>query len=76
MGGTDGRGKIKMASASIPSVKELATTLVHTEKLKPMIKGPSQENWYLVERSLQEKTRLKKLMIMIIIIIIMNKLQE
>ena len=40
MGGIDGRGKIKMASASTPSVKEIATTLVHTEKLKPMIKGP------------------------------------
>ena len=29
-----------MASASTPSVKEPATILVHTEKLKPMIKGP------------------------------------
>ena len=36
MGGIDGRGKIKMASASSPSVNEP----VHTEKLKPMIKGP------------------------------------
>ena len=29
-----------MASASTPSVDEPATILVHTEKLKPMIKGP------------------------------------
>ena len=29
-----------MASASTPSVNEPATILVHTEKLKPMIKDP------------------------------------
>ena len=40
MGGIDGRGKIKMASASTQSVNESATIIVHTEKLKPMIQGP------------------------------------
>ena len=34
MGGIDGRGKIKMASASTQSVNESATIIVHTEKLK------------------------------------------
>ena len=29
-----------MASTSTPSVNEPATIIVHTEKLKPMIKGP------------------------------------
>ena len=82
--GIDGRGKIKMGSASTPSINEPATAfiLVHTEKLKPMIKG--QISVKLVSSgishilgSLQyysDKTRLKKLMIMIIII--MNKSQE
>ena len=40
MGGFDGQGKIKMASASTSSVNASnGLILVHTEKLKPMIKG-------------------------------------
>ena len=56
-------------------------TLVHTEKLKPMIKGPisgrmlSSGISHVVFASVySEKTRLKKCWIMIIII--MNKSQE
>ena len=42
MGGIVGRGKIKMASASTPSVmSQQGLILVHTEKLKP--KGPISE---------------------------------
>ena len=72
-----------MASASTPSVNE-PTRVVHTEKLKPMIKCPISGK--LVSRGIShvafasvysEKTRMKKLMIIIIIIIIiMNKSQE
>ena len=41
MGGIGGRGGIKMASASTPSVNELtrASFLVPTVKLKPIIKA-------------------------------------
>ena len=41
MGGNGGRGGIKMASASTPSVNEPAKDLilVHTVQLKPMIKA-------------------------------------
>ena len=67
-----------MASASTPSVNKV----VHTVKLKPIIKG--QISGKLVTSDISdvaivsvhsEKTRLKK-MIMIIIIISMNKSQE
>ena len=63
-----------MASASTPSVNE-PTRVVHTEKLKPMIKCPISGK--LVSSGIShvafasvysEKTRMKKLMIMIIII--------
>ena len=61
-----------MASASTPSVNE-PTRVVHTEKLKPMIKGPisvSSGISHIAFASVySEKTRMKKLMIMIIIII-------
>ena len=42
MGCIVGRGKIKMTSASTPSVNEPSTgpILVHTEMLKAMITGP------------------------------------
>ena len=68
-----------MASASTPSVKE-PTRVVHTEKLKPIIKG--QISGKLVSSGIShvafasvylEKTRMKKLMIMITIIIIVNE---
>ena len=41
VGGIGGRGEIKMASASTPSVNEPAKDLivVHTAQLKPMIKA-------------------------------------
>ena len=73
-----------MASASSPSANESAKdlNLVHTVQLKPMIKLKSQEEWYLVGISdvvitslHSEKTRLKKYM-MIMIIIVINKSQE
>ena len=70
-----GQGGIKIASASTASVNE-QTRVVHTEKLKPMIKGPISGK--LVSSGIShiafasvysEKTRMKKLMIIIIIII-------
>ena len=77
-----------MASASTPSAYEPAKglILVHTVKLKPVIKA--QISGIMVSSGISdvaftsvysEKTRLKKLMMMmkmIIIIIIINKLQE
>ena len=71
-----------MASASIPSANEPAKDfiLVHTVQLKPMIKA--QISGRMVSSGItdvafasvhSEKTRLKKLMEIIIIIIIMNK---
>ena len=58
-------------------------TLVHTEKLKPMINGTisgrmlsSGISHVALVSVYSEKTRLKKCWIMIIIIIIMNKSQE
>ena len=63
-----------MASTSTPSVNE-PTRVVHTEKLKPMIKGPisgklvfSGISHIAFASVYSEKTRMKKLMIMIIII--------
>ena len=73
-----GRGRIKMASASTPIVMSQRASFYHTEKLKP--KGPIARK--LVSSGIShvafvqyywEKTRLKKLMIMIIIIIITEK---
>ena len=73
-----------MASASTPSANEQAkdVVLVHTVQLKPMIKA--QISGRMISSGISdvaiasvylEKTRLKKL-IMIIIFIIMNKSQE
>ena len=72
-----------MASASTPSANETAKDLilVHTVQLKPMIKAQITEEWYFgindvaIASVHSEKTHLKKLM-KIIIIIIMNKSQE
>ena len=81
MGSIGGLGGIKMASASTTSANESAKDLilVHTVQLKPMIKAHSSGRMvssgisYLVIASIySEKTRLKKLMINII----MNKSQE
>ena len=82
MGGIGGRGGIKIASASTTSGNEPAKDLilVHTVKLKPIIKA--QISGKLVTSGISdvaiasvhsEKTRLKK---MIMIIISMKKLQE
>ena len=77
MGGNGGRGDIKMALASTPSANEQAkdVVLVHTVQLKAIIKA--QISGRMVSSGISdvaiisvysEKTRLKKL----IIIIIMN----
>ena len=72
-----------MASASTPSAMEPAKDLilVHTVQLKPMIKAHSLGRMVssgisdvVIASVHSEKTRLKKLMMMMIII--MNKLQE
>ena len=79
VGGIGGRGKIKIASASTPSANESAKylILVHTVQLKPMIK--KQISRIMVSNGISdvvtasvhsEKTRLKKLMMMKMIIII------
>ena len=80
MGGIGGRGEVKKVSASTPSANEPAKdlTLVHTvQLLKPMIKA--QISGRMVSSGINDvafasvyskKTRLKKLMIMILI---MNK---
>ena len=76
VGGIGGRGRIKMVSASIPSANKLAKhhILVHTVHLKPIIKAQisgklvsSGVSDVLITSVHSEKTRLKK-MIMIIII--------
>ena len=83
VGGISGRGGIEMVSASKPSANEPAKDLilVHTVQLKPMIKALISERMVscgisdVVFASIySEKTRLKKLMK--IIIIIMNISQE
>ena len=77
VGGIGGRGGIKIVSASTPSANEPANDLmlVHTLQLKPMIKA--QISGRMVSSGISdvvtasvysEKTRLKKLMI------IMNKM--
>ena len=84
MGDIVGRGKIKMASAYHFMSQQGCLTLVHIEKLKPMIKGTisgrmlsSGISHVAFASVYSEKTRLKKCPIMIIIIIIiMNKSQE
>ena len=68
-----------MASASTPSANESAKDLilVHTVQLKPQMSGrmvSSGISDVAFASVHSEKTRLKKLMIMIIIIIIVNKL--
>ena len=80
VGGNGGRGEIKMASASTPSTNDQAKDLilVHTVQLKPMRKSQISER---IKHSgvsdvagasvHMEKTRLKKLMIMMKIIVIM-----
>ena len=73
-----------MASAYNLMSQQGHLTIVHTEKLKPMIKGTISGRMLSSGISLvafasvySEKTRLKKCWIMIIIIaIIMNKSQE
>ena len=77
MGGIGGHGKIKMASAGTPSTNEPAKylILVHTVQLKPMIKA--QISGRMVSNGISdiatasihsEKTRLKKLMMIMKII--------
>ena len=82
MGGNGGRGGIKMASASTQSANEQVKDLilVHTVQLKPIIKAlisgrmiSSGISVVAFASVYSEKTRLKKLMK---IIIIMNKSQE
>ena len=85
MGGIDGRGGFKRASASTPSANEPAKDLIliRAVQLKPMIKaqisgrilysGISDVAFASVH---SEKAHLKKLMIMIIIMIAMNKSQD
>ena len=80
MGGIVGLGKIKMASASILMSQQGRITLVHTEKLKLMIKGTisgkmlsSGISHVAFASVYSEKTRLKKCWIMIIIIMINEK---
>ena len=75
-----------MASASTPSANEPAKDLilVHTVQLKPIIKAKTSERMVssgisdvAIASVHSEKTRLKKcMMIMVIIIMFMNKLQE
>ena len=83
VGGNGGRGEIKMASASTPSANEQAkcVVLVLTVQLKPMIKA--QISGRMISSGISdvatasvysEKTRLKKLIMIIIMLI--NKLQE
>ena len=76
MGGIVGRGKIKLASASTLMSQQGRLTLVHTEKLKLMIKGTisrrmlsSGISHIVIASVYSEKTHLKKCWIMIIIII-------
>ena len=77
MGGIGGRVGIKMASASIPSTNEPAKDLilVHTVQLKPMTTAhfsgrmvSSGISDVAIAPVHSEKTRLKKLMKMMIII--------
>ena len=82
MGGIGRWGRIKMASASTPSVNEPARNLilVHSVQLKPMIKahfsgrmvssGISDVAFASVH---YEKTRLMMLIMIIIIIIMKNR---
>ena len=76
MGGIGGRGGIKIASASTPSANEPAMDLilVHTVQLKPIIKAhfsgrmvSSGINDIAFSSVHYEKTRLKKLIMIIII---------
>ena len=74
-----------MASASTPSANEPAKDLilVHTVQLKPMIKAQisgkmvsSGKSDVAIASVHSGKTRLKKCMMIMIIIILMNKSQE
>ena len=82
MGGISGRGGIEMASASTPSANEPAKDLilVHTVQLKSMIK--THFSGRMVSSGIgdvafasvySEKTRLKNLMMKMIIIIVNEK---
>ena len=80
MGGIVGQEKIKMASASTLMSQQRRLTLVHTEKLNPMIKGTisgrilsSGISQVAFASVYSEKTRMKKCWIMIIIIITSNR---
>ena len=81
MGGSGGRGEIKLAFGWTPSANEQAkhVILVHIVQLKPMIKAQisgrmisSGINDVVIASVYSEKTCLKKL-IMIIIIITSNR---
>ena len=84
VGGIGGRGVIKMASAK--TISELARNyliLVRAVQLKPTIKVQISGRMASIGISdvvtasvYSEKTRMKKLMMKMIIIIIMNKSQE
>ena len=77
MGGNSGREEIKMASASTPSANKQAkdVVLIHTVQLKPMIKA--QFSGRMICSGISDvtialiyfkKTRMKKLIVIIIII--------
>ena len=81
MGGIGGRGQIKLVSASSLSANEPANDLifVHTLQLKPVIKAQisgrmvsSRISDVVIASVYSEKTRLKKLMMIMIIIITSN----
>ena len=78
VGGIGGRGRIKMASASIPSANEPTKNyiLFHTVLLKPMIKAQTSGRMIssgtsdvVIASVYYEKTCLKKLMMRIMITI-------
>ena len=80
MGSISGWGAIKMASANEPTKDVI---LVHTVQLKPMIKAQISGRMVSIGISdvaiasvHSEKTRLKKCMMIMIIIMLMNKLQK
>ena len=81
MGGIGGCGKIKLASAYHLMSQQGHLTLVHTEKLNPMIKGTisgrmlsSGISHVAFAPVYSEKSRLEKWWIVIIIIITKNHL--
>ena len=80
VGGIGVRGTIKMVTANTQSANDKDLILVHTVQLKPTIKAQISGRMTFIGISdvvtasvYLEKTSLKKLMKIIIIIIIMNK---